>query len=39
MKALVGRLDVPRVQPGAMLAVKYDPADHSRVALDMYVRR
>jgi len=39
MKALVGRLDVPRVQPGAMLAVKYDPADHSRVALNIYVRR
>lgn len=36
MKALVGRLDVPRVQPGAMLPVKYDPNDHTRVALDMY---
>lgn len=36
MKALVGRLDVPRVQPGAILPVKYDPNDHARVALDMY---
>jgi hypothetical protein len=36
MKALVGRLDIPRVQPGATLPVKYDPNDHARVALDIY---
>jgi len=39
VKALVGRLDVPLVQPGALLPVKYDPSDHTRVALDMYERR
>ena len=35
-KALIGRLDVPRIQPGAVLSVKYDPADPTRVALDIY---
>lgn len=39
MKALVGRLDIPRIQPGAVLPVKYDPNDHTRVALDMYEER
>jgi len=39
MRALVGRLDVPLVQPGAVLPVKYDPNDHTRVALDMYETR
>ncbi len=39
MKALVGRLDVPLVQPGSVLPVKYDPNDHTRVALDMYEQR
>lgn len=39
MKALIGRLDVPLVQPGAVLPVKYDPNDHTRVALDMYETR
>src|SRR5262245_53997965 len=33
-KALVSRLDVPRVQPGAQLRVMYDPKDTSRVAID-----
>lgn len=33
-KALVSRLDVPRVQPGAQLKVMYDPKDTSRVAID-----
>lgn len=37
-KAVVGRLDVPQVQPGALLPVKYDPNDHTRVALDVYER-
>ena len=35
-KALVGRLDVCRVQPGAEVPVVYDPNDHSRVALAIY---
>lgn len=38
-KAVIGRLDVPQVQPGAVLPVKYDPGDHARVALDMYAKR
>jgi hypothetical protein len=38
-KALIGRLDVPQIQPGAELAVKYDPNDHTRVALDIYEKR
>lgn len=33
-KALVGRLAVPRVQPGARLRVMFDPKDTTRVALD-----
>jgi hypothetical protein len=39
MKAVVGRLDIPRIQPGAVLPVKYDPNDHTGVALDMYEER
>jgi hypothetical protein len=39
MKALVGRLDIPLIQPGAMLPVRYDPNDHARVALDLYEGR
>jgi hypothetical protein len=35
-RAVIGRLDVPQIQPGAELPVKYDPNDHSRVALDLY---
>lgn len=33
-KALVSRLAVPRVQPGARLRVFYDPKDTTRVAID-----
>lgn len=33
-KALVSRLAVPRVQPGARLRVFYDPKDTTRVAVD-----
>ena len=32
-KALVSILAIPRIQPGAMLDVFYDPADPSRVAI------
>lgn len=35
-KALVSRLDVPAVQPGRVVPVKYDPADRKRVALDLW---
>ena len=38
-KALIGRLDVPRIQPGRELAVRFDPGDHTRVALDIYDER
>ncbi len=38
LKAVIGRLDVPRVQPGAEVPVKFDPKDHSRVALDRFAR-
>lgn len=34
VQTLIGRLDVPQVQPGAVVAVRYDPRDASRVALD-----
>jgi len=33
-KALVSRLAVPRVQPGARLRVFFDPKDTTRVAVD-----
>ena len=35
-KAVIGRLDIPRIQPGAELQVKYDRNDHRRVAIDVY---
>lgn len=38
-KALIGRLDVPRIQPGQEVPVRFDPNDHTRVALDLYERR
>jgi hypothetical protein len=38
-RAVIGRLDIPQIQPGADLSVKFDPKDHSRVALDIYARR
>ena len=35
-KAPVSRLDIPRIQPGSMVPVRYDPSKPDRVALDMY---
>ncbi len=35
-KALISILWIPQIQPGKVLPVKYDPADPSRVALDIY---
>jgi hypothetical protein len=35
-KALIGRLDIPRIQPGVDVPVRYDPTNH-KVALDLYV--
>jgi hypothetical protein len=35
-KALISILWIPRIQPGEILPVKYDPDDPSRVALDIY---
>ena len=37
-KAVIGRLDIPQIQPGADVPVRYDPNDHKRVALDLYSR-
>jgi hypothetical protein len=36
-KALISILWIPRIQPGEILPVKYDPDDPSRVALDIFV--
>lgn len=38
-RALVSILAIPRIQPGAMLQVKYDPKDPSRVALDIHRKK
>ena len=38
-KCLIPRLDVPRFQPGCTVPVRYDPADHSRVGVDVYQYR
>lgn len=35
-RALVSRLDVPAVQPGRVVPVKYDPHDRTRIALDLW---
>jgi len=35
-KALISILWIPQVQPGAVLPVKYDPADPSRIVLDIF---
>ena len=35
-KALISILSIPQIQPGAILPVKYDPKDPSRIALDIY---
>lgn len=35
-KALISILDIPQIQPGAVLKVKYDPVDPKRVALDIW---
>ena len=34
-RALISILEIPRIQPGAVLPVMYDPNDPSRVALDL----
>ncbi len=35
-KALISILWIPQIQPGAVLPVKYDPEDPSRIALDIF---
>lgn len=35
-RALISILWIPRIQPGAVLQVKYDPRNPSRVALDIW---
>lgn len=38
-RGVVGRLDVPQVQPGAILPVAIDPQDPQKVALRIYKDR
>lgn len=38
-KSLISRLDVPRFQPGAVVDVRIDSQDPSKVALDAYKYR
>ena len=35
-KALISILQIPQIQPGAVLPVRYDPEDPSRIALDNF---
>jgi len=35
-KSLISRLDIPRIQPGQVVPVRFDPQNPQRVALDMY---
>jgi methylated-DNA-protein-cysteine methyltransferase related protein len=35
-KGLVSRLDVPAIQPGRVVPVKYDPSNPQRIALDLW---
>ena len=35
-RGLVSRLDVPQLQPGRVVPVKYDPRDRARIALDLW---
>ena len=35
-KALISILWIPQIQPGAVLPIKFDPKDPSRIALDIF---
>jgi hypothetical protein len=35
-KALISRLDIPSIQPGRVVPVKFDPQSPKRVALDLW---
>jgi len=35
-KSLISRLDIPQIQPGQVVPVRFDPQNPQRVALDMY---
>ena len=35
-KCPISRLDIPQFQSGHTVPVRYDPVDHTRVALDVY---
>ena len=35
-KSLISRLDIPQIQPGQIVPVRFDPQNPWRVALDMY---
>jgi len=34
-RVLISKLDIPRFQPGAVIPVRYDPKDPSRVSIDL----
>jgi hypothetical protein len=35
-RALISRLDIPAIQPGRVVPVRYDARDRSRVAIDLW---
>lgn len=35
-RALVSRLDIPAIQPGRVLPVKFDPQQPARIAIDLW---
>ena len=37
-KALISILSIPQIQPGAVLPIRYDPEDPSKIALDIFER-
>ena len=38
-RALISRLDVPRVQPRSVIPVRFDPNNPARVVIDLYEHR
>lgn len=37
-KALISILSIPQIQPGAVLPIRFDPEDPSKIALDIFER-
>jgi hypothetical protein len=38
-KSVISRVHIPQFQPGSVVSVRVDPADRSRVGLDVYQRK